>query len=422
MSPVRLRPGVASGLGPRLRVRFRRDRRTAWFHLAAWVALLAIAAPLVSGLTHDSETVLLFPDGAPTPPAVTAGAAALIDVGSGRLLYAKNGSTPRAPASLTKVMTGLLCLEAGNLDEPVTISPQAAGTEGSSVWLEAGEVHTLRDLLHALLLRSGNDAAVAIAEHLGGSVEEFAFLMNQRAGVAGASETHFRNPHGLPASGHETTAVDLAYISREALLRADFREVVSTRHYVMPWPGQPWDRALYNENRLLWLYPGADGVKTGWTSEAGRCFIGSATRDGWQLAAVVLDAPEMWADTTALLDWGFTSFRPVLLYPQGAEVSRTRVAGVAERWVQLSAGRDIRVPLLPGEETGLLAVPDVPRCIGAPVVEGVPVGNLEVWLRGSPAGRFPLVATTAIPGGGVLGRFMQDLWLLLVRTLERMLT
>lgn len=382
-----------------------------------WLLVTGLAA---SGLAAGSQATLVIPDGAPEPPELTAGAAALIDVTSGRLLYAKNGASRRAPASLTKVVTGLLCLERGLLDDLVTVSPEAAATGGSSVWLEAGEVHTLRDLLYALLLRSGNDAAVAIAEHLGGTVEDFARLMNERARAAGATDTHFRNPHGLPQAGHETTAVDLARLARAALLRTDFRTVVSTRHYVMPWPGRPWDRALYNENRLLWLYPGADGVKTGWTSEAGRCFIGSATRDGWQLAAVVLDAPEMWTDATALLEWGFTSFRPVLLYPRGAEVSQTRVAGLVERWVALTAPDDIRVPLLPGEESGLLAVPDVPRCVVAPLEAGTVVGELEVWLEGWPAGRFPLVAAAEVTQGGVVGRFVQDLWALLVATLERM--
>lgn len=341
----------------------------------------------------------------------------LIDVSSGRVLYAKNAREKRPPASLTKVMTALVCLEVGDLNDTVAVSRGAASVGGSSVWLEEGETHRLKDLLYGLVLRSGNDAAEAVAEHVAGSVDSFVLLMNRRAVQMGLADTRFCNPHGLPAAGHRTTAADLARIVREALLRPDFRRLVSTRRHVMPWPGRPWDRVLYNENRLLWTYPGADGVKTGWTREAGRCLIASATREGWQLAVVLLDAPEMWADAARLLDWGFTGFRPVLVHPEGAPVTRVRLAGAAERWVGLVAGREVKVAVLPGEEERVSATPSAPAFVRSPLPEGAEVGSLCVTLDGAPLASFPLVTAQAVPGGGLVARFLQDLWALLAATL-----
>jgi D-alanyl-D-alanine carboxypeptidase (penicillin-binding protein 5/6) len=344
-----------------------------------------------------------------------------MDVSSGRILYAHNAHERRPPASLTKVITALLALETEGFDETVTVSSGAARVEGSSIWLEAGETLTLGELLYGLMLRSGNDAAEAIAEHVAGGVDDFVLRMNRRAEALGALSTHFRNPHGLPAAGHLTTAADLALIARAALERDDFREIIATRQQVIPWPGKEWDRALLNENRLLWLYPGADGVKTGWTREAGRCLIASATRDGWQLVAVVLNAPSMWTDATRLLDWGFATFRPTLLFEDGDPVARVRVAGAAERWVPLAVGREVRVALLPGEEDRLAALPEVPPSVRSPLGRGQEIGSLRVTVDGVPLAPVPLVAVEEVPPGGVVGRFVQDLWCLLLSTLERLL-
>jgi len=342
-------------------------------------------------------------------------------VASGRLLYSKNGRESRAPASLTKIMTALLSVETAGPDDVVTVSARAASAGGSSVWLAEGETHTVRDLLYALMLRSGNDAAVALAEHAGGTEDHFVLLMNRRAARIGASDTHFRNPHGLPARGHVTTAADLALIAREALLRPDFSAIVATRRYTMPWSGKPWDRALYNENRLLWLYPGADGVKTGWTTEAGRCLVASASRNGLRLAAVLLDAPQMWTDAAELLDWGFGAFRSVVLYPEGARVTRARLAGATERYVGLLAARDVAVALVPGEEDNVYAVPEAPPFVVAPVEEGAEAGVVRVVVNGQPLGGFPLRVAEPVPAGGIVGRFFRDIWVILRLTLERLL-
>jgi len=195
----------------------------------------------------------------------------------GRILYARNPYLPRPMASITKVMTAVLALEIGRLDNSVAVSPRAAQTGGSSVWLEEGETKTLEELLYALMLRSGNDAAVAIVEHLAGDEKTFAGIMTRRARELGAKNTVFQNSHGLHHPEHYTTAYDYSLITAYAMSISKFREIVGTAHTIISWPGHPWDRHLYNQNKLLEIYAGAEGVKTGWTTLAGRCFVGVAT-------------------------------------------------------------------------------------------------------------------------------------------------
>ncbi len=195
--------------------------------------------------------------------AISAKSAVLIDGASGRVLYENNAYEKLPMASTTKIMTGLLACESGKLDKTVKVSAFASGTEGSSLWLKIGEKQTLENLTYGLMLKSGNDAAVAIAEHLARSVDAFALLMNKRAREIGAKNTNFVNPHALDAEGHYTTAFDLALIAREAMKNDKFREIVSTKTYSIPMEGENWDRALKNHNKLLWQYEGCTGIKTG---------------------------------------------------------------------------------------------------------------------------------------------------------------
>ena len=195
--------------------------------------------------------------------AISSKSAVLIDSNGGRVLYEHNSYEKLSMASTTKIMTGLLACESGKLDKTVKVSPFASGTEGSSLWLKIGEKQTLENLTYGLMLKSGNDAAVAIAEYLGGSVDAFALLMNKRAKEIGAVNTNFKNPHGLDTEEHYTTAYDLALIAREAMKNKKFREIVSTKTYSIPMDGEKWDRVLKNHNKLLWRYDGCNGVKTG---------------------------------------------------------------------------------------------------------------------------------------------------------------
>ncbi|MGB9867235.1 MAG: D-alanyl-D-alanine carboxypeptidase family protein [Bacillota bacterium] len=241
-------------------------------------------------------------------PEVTAASALVMEWSTGTVLYEKNAHVPRHPASLTKIMTALVALERGYLGEVVTVSEAAAYETGSAMGLVPGACYTLEDLLYGALLPSGNDACVAIAEHVGGSVEKFVRMMNQRALELGALNTQFRNPHGLTQEGHYTTAYDLALIARYAMRLPIFRQIVATAQY------EAWrlDKLLPHQvsstNRLLWSYPGAEGVKTGTTAAAGACLIAAATRDGVRYLSVVMDSLDRWQDTMKLLSWAFEEF------------------------------------------------------------------------------------------------------------------
>ena len=270
-------------------------------------------------------------------PSLSAASAVLLEATTGTILYARNEHVRRAPASTTKIMTALIALERGDLRSLVTVGPRAGATPGSSVGLRPGDRLSLGELLQGLMLSSGNDAGVAIAEHVAGSEEAFVRLMNIRARDFGAFHTSFRNPHGLPAPGHYTTAFDLALITRYALQNPAFARLVRTREEELQWAAGERRLALANTNRLLWSFAGADGVKTGTTSEAGHCLVASATRDGRRLIAVVLRSADRWRDAAALLEYGFNAFHLVVLAEEGKSVARVRVAG----------GRSASVALVP---------------------------------------------------------------------------
>ena len=200
--------------------------------------------------------------------------------------------------------------------------------EGTRVYLEEGEQLTLEQVLYAMMLNSGNDAAIAIAEHIGGSVEAFVEMMNKKAQQIGAKNTTFVNPNGLSEEGHLTTAYDLAIISRYALLNfPEFRKIVSTKTEEIPWQGQEWDRQLINLNKLLWNYDGCDGIKSGYTSTAGSTLAASATRDGWQLISVVLksNGTNIFSDSETLLNYGFDNFEPRDVIKSGSMISEEEV-------------------------------------------------------------------------------------------------
>lgn len=237
-----------------------------------------------------------------------AAAAVVIEAETGRVLYAMN-ETQRLPmASTTKIMTALLALENASLDDIVTAGENAFGVPGTSIYLQKGESLTMQQMLYGLMLASGNDAAVAIAEHVAGSLDAFCDRMNARAQLLGCENTHFATPHGLPAEQHYTTAYDLALIAREAMRNEDFRRIVSTQRATIPWQGHDYDRVLTNKNRLLSTYTGALGIKTGYTRAAGRCLAFAAERDGMTLIGAVLNCPDWFAQSAALLDQTFEKY------------------------------------------------------------------------------------------------------------------
>lgn len=321
---------------------------------------------------------------------LSAVSAILLDYHSHQILYSHKAHIRRPPASTTKVMTAILALELGHLSDRVTASPRAATTEGSSIYLEEGEELTLEDLIWGLLLNSGNDAAVAIAEHIGGSVERFAELMNRKAYSLGALNSTFKNPHGLPDEGHLTTAYDLALITCYALGNPLFSHIVSAEIGRIPWPGQTWDRYLHNSNRLLAIYPLADGVKTGWTRAAGRCLISSATKGHRRLISVTLNSPTMYEDSIALLEYGFREFETLEIV-KGGEMFTGLEIPFSQRQVILYTGNNLYYTFSVSNEYRMRRSIHWREDLLYPLVEGQPVAWLAVSIEGETIGRIPLL-------------------------------
>ncbi len=336
-------------------------------------------------------------------PFVHAASACLIDVNSGRILYEKNGQQPMRIASLTKVVTGWIAIKSGKLDRLVTVSNLAARQEGSSVYLKAGERVKLRDLLYAMMLRSGNDAAMAIAEAVAGSNDRFASLMNAEVKKLGLSHTHFANPHGLDNQAHYASADDFATLTAAALKTPLFRQIVATRYYRMERHSVVGSTNLKNKNRLLWMMQGADGVKTGFTRAAGRCLAASASLAGRQVAVVLLDDPADWVDAKRLLVYGLHAYTPVDVAKIQPDALRLALRdGVQERVVTRAQHR-IVYPLCAGEAQAV-TYRIVQKRQRAPVHVGDPLGVLYVSLHGKPLGETQLLAAQDVPAKSLWGK------------------
>ena len=289
------------------------------------------AAAFFLGAVRASRAAQLAP-----PPQVSAKSAALLDGSTGECLCEKNGDQRALIASTTKIMTGLLVCEAGDLDRTVTVPETAAGTEGSSMYLKSGETLTRRELLYGMMLHSGNDAALTLAISISGSEAAFVRQMNRRACALNLTQTHFANPHGLDSGENYSTALDLARLAQAALQNEQFRAVVSTKTITCA------GRTLTNHNKLLWRYDGCIGVKTGYTRHAGRILVSAAERGGRMLIAVTISDPDDWRDHVSLLDYGFAvlgSDTPV--YPQNRRIAWKNDCKKFSRAVQVSpaAGR-----------------------------------------------------------------------------------
>jgi D-alanyl-D-alanine carboxypeptidase (penicillin-binding protein 5/6) len=335
----------------------------------------------------------------PAPPGVKAAAAVVIDADSGQVLYERNAHHRRAPASTTKIMTSLLAVESGRLEEYVTISKHAASIGESTIYLKEGERLKLRDLVYGVLLSSGNDASTAVAEFLGGSEANFVDLMNRRALALGLRDTHFNNPHGLPSEGHFSSAHDLAMMLREASQHADWNEIAQSKFKRIPGFGKPDGRILRNHNKLLWNYAWATGGKTGYTVAAGRCFVGSARRGGRHVIQSTLASKDLWADSQALLSYGLERFENVAVARKGEIVGTVPIQAGHSRMVEVIAPRDVTVSLPVGQadRVALQQVWQLPDELVAPVNQNQPVGQLIVRQGERVLQTVPLVAAATVP-------------------------
>ncbi|PFG05852.1 D-alanyl-D-alanine carboxypeptidase [Bacillus sp. es.034] len=253
-------------------------------------------------------------------PSVSAQKAILMDQETGRILYEKDAHTQSRIASITKIMTAILAVESGKLDQEVTVSSNAAGTEGSSLYLKAGEKIKLEDLVYGLMLRSGNDGAVAIAEFVGGSLDGFVYMMNEKAKGIGMENTHFSNPHGLDDhEDHYSTAYDMAVLARYSMGNDRYKEIAGTKVHTAPNPDEKWDRKWKNKNRLLTeLYKYSTGGKTGYTKLAKRTLVSTASKDGENLIAVTLNGPDDWNDHIGMFEYGFKHYDYKIVLDKGS--------------------------------------------------------------------------------------------------------
>lgn len=310
---------------------------------------------------------------------LNAQSAIAIEAQTGRVLFEKNAHTKRAMASTTKIVTALIAIEYGKLDEVVTVSKNAAYTPGSTIKLKVNEELKLLDLIYGLMLKSGNDAAVAIAEHVAGSEEAFAEKMNQKAAELGAVNTHFVTVHGLDDENHYSTASDMAVIAAACMKNETFRKVVSTAETYIS------NRSLRNTNDLLFTYEGATGVKTGFTNGAGRCLVASAKRNGMEVITVVLGCDNKttrFSDSRKLLDYTFKTYSMQTLLQEDQVVTKIKVIKGQEKEVKLLCTDTIVLPMKESEKQGYSMEISVDEEIKAPCAKGKVIGTVYIISQG----------------------------------------
>ncbi|MBS3886231.1 MAG: D-alanyl-D-alanine carboxypeptidase [Firmicutes bacterium] len=353
--------------------------------------------------------VFLFSASVHANPEIQAPAAILINSRTGEVLWEKNAHEIKYPASTTKILTTLLLLENAVEDEIALTSRLATTAEGASLSLAEGQEIRVEDLLYGLMHQSANDGSVVAAEHVGGSVETFAAIMNLRAKQMGARNSYFTNPHGLPDEEHVTTAYDLAMIARSAMMNPRFREIAAAKRHSIPWPdGIP--RIIVNRIPLMRSYEGMLGIKSGYTVAAQQTFVGAAERDGLELIAVVLQAngAQLWADTVALLDYGFENFTAIFPVIAG-EVLATVPVRFGET-VSLQAANSFEITR-PQETVDVALELKVEDGRPAPIQKGDILGEAVILVAGEQVGSVPLIAANDVTRAApTTGRF----WLLLL--------
>ena len=331
----------------------------------------------------------------PKGPQVAAETAILMDVDSGEILYAKGIDEKRYPASTTKIMTCIIALEHMTDNEIVTASAYAASQPKVHLGVREGQQFYLRDILFSLMLESHNDSAVMVAEEIAGSVETFVKMMNEKAEELGLGNTHFMNPSGLDNPEHYTTVYNLALIARYAMTLPRFREIVATQTAQVQALNS--DEILYfsNHNKMLSLYEGANGIKTGFTKSTGRCLVSSAQRDGMEFIAVTLNDPNDWNDHTEMLDYAFSEHYPKKLIEQGDTVKVTNIDG---KDYSMVAASDFTIPFKEHQKTQVEVISHISNDLQAPINQGEKVGWLEIVCDGVSIGEVDIISENDIYG------------------------
>lgn len=323
----------------------------------------------------------------PVWPGVSAQKAILIDGKSGQMLYGKNEEEKAYPASITKIITALVAIEdreqvgGKGLDALVAISPAAIGVEGSSIYLKPGEKMPMRDLLYGLMLRSGNDAAVAIAEEVGPGTEAFVRKMNLRAEEAGATNSHFMNPNGLQDENHYTTAKDMALIAKAAMENKEFRTIASAKNWTAK-RGIGEFNYFITKNKVVYEYEGSTGTKIGFTKAAGRTLVASAKRDGMEVICVVLNAPDWFQDTYKLMDYAFEKYDGKIIARGQTPTKSIKVLEGEKSHVKIGTKNTATVSVQKGEKSHISIAYNIPKVVEAPIERWDKAGELKIFSEG----------------------------------------
>jgi len=312
-----------------------------------------------------------------TLPYVSAHSAILMDCETGDILYEREGHKQRPPASTTKILTAIVALEMAGVDEVSTVSEKADKVGESSLYLNKGNKLKLGELIEGALVKSGNDACVAIAEQTAGSLDEFIRLMNQKAISLGAVHSNFVNPHGLPDNNHYTTAYDLAVIARYAMNNPVFAKIVGQKISTITYEQPQKSQIIKNTNKLLWSYDLADGIKTGTTNAAGKCLVASASNNGRRLICVLLNAPDRFGDAKRLLDWGFRYTEIIQIAKKGELISAYPGSGAG---IPAVLEQDVIVCLDKSKIKDLRLQAEFNKGIYPPVKQGDPLGSYNIFL------------------------------------------
>ena len=338
--------------------------------------------------------------------AVSASAAAVINGDNGEVIYLKNADERLPMASTTKIMTALLLCEHGDFNREITVTKEMLAVEGSSMGLLPGDTVTLHDLLYGMLLASGNDAANVTAFVLGGSVQGFVNMMNEKALALGLQNTHFATPSGLDADDNYTTALELANLARYAMQNEGFAAAASSESAVLNYGNPPYRRTLTNHNRLLKYFDGAVGVKTGFTKKSGRCLVSAAKRDGKYVIAVTLHDPNDWSDHEQMLEYGFSVIQQIQCNPEKAEYIIPVIGGSKDSLTVKTEPYTVNSV----KTTEITCKIGLPKFLYAPIKKGDVIGTISYFSDGEKIAVNEIVAEENI-GKAPTGRSYTDRWL-----------